>query len=81
MVMKSLIWYFMVCMILGSLVWVSIVYYTNVFPCKVSNGLVSLCVVLYGLTQRCTIFVLVSFNIRVLDIVNPSQSSLSIKKN
>ena len=33
------------------LVWLSIVYYANIFPCKVSNGLVWLCLVLYGLTQ------------------------------
>ena len=49
MVMESLIWSFMVCMIL----------YANVFPCKGLNGLVWLCMVLYGLTQLCTIFVLV----------------------
>ena len=46
-------------MILCGLVWLSIVYSSNVFPCKVSNGLVWLCMVLYGLTQLCTIFVLV----------------------
>ena len=46
-------------LILCTLVWFSIVYYANVFPCKVSNGLVWLCLVLYGLTQLCTIFVLV----------------------
>ena len=62
MVMESLIWSFMVCMILCGLVWLSIVYYANVFPCKVSNGLVWLCTVLYGLTQLCTIFVLVKWN-------------------
>ena len=54
MVMESLIWSFMVCMILCGLVWLSVVYYANVFPCKVSNGLVWLCMVL----QLCTIFVL-----------------------
>ena len=59
MVMESLIWSFMVCMIVCGLIWLSIVYYANVFPCKVSNGLVWLCMVLYGLTQLCTIFVLV----------------------
>ena len=47
-------------MILCGLIWFSIVYYANVFPCKVSNSLVWLCMVLYGLTQLCTIFVLVS---------------------
>ena len=40
MVMESLIWPFMVCMILCGLVWLSIVCYANVFPCKVLNGLV-----------------------------------------
>ena len=61
----------MVCMILGGLVWFSIVY-ANVFPCVVSNGLVWLCIVLYGLMQLCTIFVFVRqrqlnhYNIRVL---------------
>ena len=59
LVMESLIWSFMVCTILCGLVWVSIVYYANVFTCKVSNGFVWLCMVLYGLTQLCTIFVLV----------------------
>ena len=59
MVMESLIWNFMVRMILCGLVWFSIVYYAYVFPCKVSNGLVWLCMVLYDLTQLCTIFVLV----------------------
>ena len=49
----------MVCMILCGLVWFSIVYFANIFPCKVSNGLVWLCMVLYGLTQLCAIFVLV----------------------
>ena len=49
----------MVCMILCGLVWLSIVYYANVFPCKVSNGLVWLCTDLNSLTQLCTIFVLV----------------------
>ena len=32
MVMESLIWSFMACMILCGLVWFSIVYYANVFP-------------------------------------------------
>ena len=45
MVMKSLIWSFMVCMILCGLVWFSIAY-ANVFPCKVSNCLVF---IMYGL--------------------------------
>ena len=49
----------MVCMLLCGLFWLSIVQYANVFPCKVSNGLVWLCMVLYDLTQLCTIFVLV----------------------
>ena len=66
MVMESLIWSFIVCMILCGLVWLSKVYYANVFPCKVSNGLVCLCMVLYGLTQLCTIFVLV-FNWTTMD--------------
>ena len=44
---------------LRDLVRFSIVYYANVFPCKVSNGLVWLCMVLYCLTQLCAIFVLV----------------------
>ena len=57
--MESLIWSFMVCKILCGLVWLSIVYYVNVFPCKISNGLVWLYMVLYGRTQLCTIFVLV----------------------
>ena len=39
--------------------WLCVFYYANVFPCKVSNGLVWLCLVLYDLTQLCTIFVLV----------------------
>ena len=42
------------------LVRLSIVYYANVFPCKVSNSLVWLFMVLKGLMQLCTIFVLVS---------------------
>ena len=58
MVMGSPIWSFMVCMILNGLVWFSVVY-ANIFPCKVSNDLVWLCMVLYGLTQLCAIFVLV----------------------
>ena len=44
-------------MILWGLVWFSIVYYANVFPCKVSNGLVWWYMVLYGLAHLCTIFV------------------------
>ena len=59
MVMENLIWAFMVCMILCALVWFSIVYYANIFPCKVLNGLFWLYMVLYGLTQLCIIFVLV----------------------
>ena len=62
MVMESLMWSFMVCLILCGLVWLSEVYYANVFPCKVSNGFVWLFMVLYGLTQLCTIFVLVKLN-------------------
>ena len=58
-VMESLIWSFIVCMILSGLVRFSIVYYANIFPCKVSNGLVWLYMILYGLTQLSTIFVLV----------------------
>ena len=60
MVMESPIWSFMVCMILCGLVRFSIVYNANVFSCKVSNGLVWLYMVLYGRTQLCTIFVLVT---------------------
>ena len=56
MFMGSLIRSFIVCMMLCGLVWFSKVY-ANVFSCKVSNGLVWLWVVLYGLTQLCTIFV------------------------
>ena len=59
MAMESLMWSFMLCMILCGFIWFSIVYYANVFPCKVSNCLVWLCLVLYGLTQLCTFFVLV----------------------
>ena len=58
---ESLIWSFMVCTILCGLVRFSIVYYDNVFPCKVSNGLVWLYIILFGLMQLCTIFVLVYF--------------------
>ena len=58
MFMGSLIRSFIVCMMLCGLVWFSKVY-ANVFSCKVSNGLVWLCMVLYHLTQLCTIFVLV----------------------
>ena len=47
-----------VCMILCGLVWFSIAY-AHVFPCKVSNCLVWLSMVLYSLTQLCTIFVLI----------------------
>ena len=50
-------------MILWGLVWFSIVCYANVYPCKVSNGLVWLFIVLYGLTQLCTIFVLVRLSL------------------
>ena len=57
--MESLMWSFMVCMILCGIIWFSIVYYANIFPCKVSNGLVWLYMILYGLTQLSTIFVLV----------------------
>ena len=69
MLMECLIWSFMVCMILCGLVRFSVVYYSNVFPCKVSNGLIRLYMVLYGLTQLCTIFVLVFF-IQVYDNLN-----------
>ena len=58
LVMESQIWSFMACMIFCGLVWFSMVY-ANVFPCKVSNGPFWLCMVLYGLPQLCTIFVLV----------------------
>ena len=59
---ESLIWSFMVCMILCGLVRFSIVYFANVFPFKVSNRLVWLYMILFGLTQLCTIFVLVIRN-------------------
>ena len=59
MVMESLIWSFIVCMILSGLVRSSIVYYANVLPCMVSNDLVRLNRVLYCLKHLCTIFVLV----------------------
>ena len=65
LVMESLIRSFMTCMILFGLVWFSIVY-TNIFPCKVSNGLVWLCMVLYGLMQLCTIFWLVKLKNDIL---------------
>ena len=39
MVMESLMWSFMLCMILCGFIWFSIVYYANVFPCEVLNGL------------------------------------------
>ena len=47
--------------VLNSLEWSSKVYYSNLFPCKVSNGLIRFYMVFYGLTQLCTIFVLVFF--------------------
>ena len=47
--MDGLVWSCLVC----------IVFYANIFPCKVSNALFWLFLVLYGLTQLCTIFVLV----------------------
>ena len=58
MVMESLTWLLMVCMILRGLVWFSKPY-VNVFPWKVLNCIACLCMVLYGLTQLCTILVLV----------------------
>ena len=39
---------------LCGLVWFSIVY-ANAFPCKVTNGLNRICMVLYGLAHLCTI--------------------------
>ena len=47
----------MVCLILCDFVWFIIVYYANICPCKVSNGLVWLCMFLC--VQLFTIFVLV----------------------
>ena len=58
------------------LVWFGIVYYSNEFPCKVSNDLVWICVVLYGLTQLCTIFVLVNSTLQ-----NPKSLIFKIIKN
>jgi len=39
-------------MILCGLVWFIIAHYTNVCLCKVSNGLVWLCMVFYGLMHN-----------------------------
>ena len=73
-------WYFIVCMILCGLIWFSIVYYDNVFPGKVSNGLVWVCMVLYGLTQLCTIFVLVAiFSCSYLVTTGVKQSKLFVR--
>ena len=60
MVMESLIWSFMVYIILCGLVWFSIVYYANVFPCKVSYmvlcGYVWYCMVLRSYAQFLSLF-------------------------
>ena len=55
MVMGSLIWSFMACMILYGLVWFSIVYAT-IFPYKVSNGLLRSCMALRSYVQFLCLF-------------------------
>ena len=61
------------------LVWFSTVYYANVFHCKISNGLVWLCMVLYVAIRTYAQFLCLLF-IRILQFVKPPVDSKPVSK-